>query len=207
MKPIQQLQKKLGLIQDGIIGRLTLAKMMSEWGLSKEQLAHFLGQTSNETGDFQVRYENLNYSEKTLLAIFPTRVDKETATKIRRNPKEIANLVYGNRYGNTDEGDGWKYRGRGSIQLTFKDNYKRMEKLLNIHCLVEHPDLVAEEYFWDSGVAFFKDSGAIHLANEVTQEAIRKVTRRVNGGYNGLDNRIATTQRYYNLIEENLFNN
>jgi putative chitinase len=167
------------------------------------RLAHFLAQCGHESGGFKLTQENLNYSAKGLNGIFkkyfPTEAD---AKPYERNPQKIANKVYGGRMGNGTEasGDGWKYHGRGFIQLTGKDNYTAFTKSIGEDC-VGNPDLVASKYALASAAWFFNKNGLHKMAdggaNDVT---VTSITKRVNGGTIGLTDRIAHFNEYYKLL-------
>jgi putative chitinase len=153
------------------------------------RIAGFLSQVSHESGGFKFVAENLNYSAESLMRVWPSRFPTmEVAQAYARNPEKIANKAYSSRMGNGDEmsGDGWKYRGRGLIQLTGKDNYLAFsmacdnEALTNPE-LVEEPALAAESagWFWDRNKL-----NALADAQDVVG-----MTKRINGGTNGLDHR------------------
>src|SRR5690606_24759483 len=124
---MKNIQKKVGTIPDGLFGRNTARAIMNYYKLSPTEAAHFLGQCYHETGGFKTFEENLNYSAQRLLQVFPKYFPNSiVANSYAFKPKLIANRVYANRMGNGDEasGEGWKYRGRGAIQLTGKQNYE-----------------------------------------------------------------------------------
>lgn len=145
--------------------------------------AHFIAQVGHESGSFARLVENLNYSAEGLLKTWPSRFDKGTAKIMARSPERIANFVYGGRMGNVNAGDGWKYRGRGLIQLTGRENYRQASNALGVELLVhpellEHPGEAALVAAW-----FWADRGLNTLADADKLEAI---TRKINGGINGL---------------------
>ena len=168
-----------------------LEELLPRYGItsSKERLAHFFSQVIHESGCMRFDMENLNYSSKALLAVFgkyfPT---KEKAEAYARQPEKIANKVYANRMGNGNEasGDGWKHRGRGLIQLTGKNNYQAFAKWIGDDKILEDPDLVASEYPVHSAVFFWDRNKLNEIAD---QDDVRKMTKRVNGGENGLAHR------------------
>ena len=168
-----------------------LEELLPRYGItsSKERLAHFFSQVIHESGCMRFDMENLNYSSKALLAVFgkyfPT---KEKAKAYARQPEKIANKVYANRMGNGSEasGDGWKHRGRGLIQLTGKNNYQAFAKWIGDDKILEDPDLVASEYAVHSAVFFWDRNKLNEIAD---QDDVRKMTKRVNGGENGLAHR------------------
>lgn len=152
--------------------------------VTKIQQAMFLAQCGHESVGFSVFTENLNYSDYALTQVFRKYFDKNTAVKYARKPEQIANRVYANRMGNGDEasGDGWKYRGRGLIQITGKKNYIAFRNWLGrdfaLHELAEDLDLAVSAAVW------------YWQANELASLAsVEKVTIRINGGTNGLDDR------------------
>ena len=167
------------------------------------RLAHFLAQCGHESGQFRVVNENLNYGAKGLLGLFkkyfPT---PEKAKLYERKPEKIANLVYASRMGNGPEasGDGFKYCGRGYIQLTGKDNYKAFDAAIG-EDIPSNPDLVATTYPLLSAAWFFNKNGLHKLADKgATPEVVTMVTKRVNGGTIGLSERIKEFNTFYKLL-------
>jgi putative chitinase len=196
------LQKLKGHIPDSVIAMLpdTIAKFELNTPL---RLAHFLAQAGHESGGFKAVQENLNYGAKGLLGIFkkyfPT---PEKAALYERKPEKIANLVYGGRMGNGTEatGEGWKFRGRGYIQLTGKDNYKAFDAVV-AESIVDNPDLVATKYPLLSAAWFFHKNGLHKIADKgATDAVVTEVTKRVNGGTIGLPDRIKHFKEYYSLL-------
>ena len=168
------------------------------------RLAHFLAQCGHESGQFRVVNENLNYGAKGLLGIFKKYFPNEAKAKeYERKPEKIANLVYASRMGNGPEqsGDGFKYRGRGYIQLTGKDNYTAFGKAINEN-IAATPDLVATQYPLLSAAWFFNKNGLHKLADKgATPEVVTMVTKRVNGGTIGLADRLKHFHEYYALLK------
>lgn len=162
--------------------------------------AHFLAQIAHESGGFRLNKENLNYSAQALGSVFrkyfPTA---QQAAQYARQPEAIANVVYANRMGNGDtaSGDGWRYRGRGLVQLTGKYNYLVYAKERG-QDFVNNPDLLLEPV-WSIDVAgwFWKSRGLNTLADK---DDVRGITKLINGGYNGLDDRI----KYLGLFKKAL---
>lgn len=196
------LSKLKGHISDLVITQLpdTIAKFELNTPL---RLSHFLAQAGHESGGFKLVTENLNYGAKALLSTFkkyfPTQ---EKATLYERKPEKIANLVYGGRMGNDVEatGEGYKYRGRGYIQLTGKDNYKAFD-LVVAENITENPDLVATKYPLLSAAWFFHKNGLHKIADEGSTDAVvTKVTKKVNGGTIGLQDRQKHFKDYYKLL-------
>lgn len=202
MNKLQQFQKKHNLVPDGIIGKKTLRKMQNVWGLTDTQVAHFAGQIAHETGNFRYEEENLKYSADALILVFGKYFTSSQAQVFAYNPEKIANRVYANRMGNGDEcsGDGWKYRGRGSIQLTGKNNYEIFANKMRNLQILENPELVIEKYFFDVGLHFFKENRLWHICDSVDNESIIQLTKRINGGTNGLQDRIRKTKHFYSLL-------
>jgi putative chitinase len=173
--------------------------------MSPERAAHFFGQTAHETGDFALFSENLNYSAAGLDKIFGKYFPDKLEDQYARQPMKIANRVYANRMGNGDEasGDGWKYRGRGALQLTGKSNYKAFSDYLKKPEIMENPDLVANEYAFESAIFFFDNNKLWSICDKgVDDGTILALTRRINGGTNGLDHRISLTKRYYSWLKK-----
>jgi putative chitinase len=167
------------------------------------RLAHFLAQCGHESGGFKLTKENLNYSAKGLNGIFkkyfPTL---ESAVPYERKPEKIANKVYGGRMGNGAEasGEGWKFHGRGFIQLTGKDNYTAFTKSIGEDCIA-NPDLVASKYALASAAWFFNKNGLHKMADGgATDAVVTSITKRVNGGTIGLADRIKHFNEYYKLL-------
>jgi len=166
------------------------------------RLAHFLAQAGHESGGFKALNENLNYGAKGLLGTFKKYFTPDTAALYERKPEKIANLVYADRMGNGDKasGDGYRFRGRGYIQLTGKDNYSAFDKTVDENIL-ENPDLVATKYPLASAAWFFHKNGLQKIADEgATDVVVTKVTKRVNGGTIGLPDRIKHFNEYYKLL-------
>jgi putative chitinase len=167
------------------------------------RLAHFLSQCGHESGGFKLVNENLNYSADGLVKIFGKYFTSATAPAYARNPEKIANKVYSARMGNGVEasGDGWKHRGRGYIQLTGKDNYSKFDKTVDDDILA-NPDLVATKYPLSSAAFFFNSNGLWAICDKGADVAtVTAVTKRVNGGTIGLDDRIKHFNEYYALLK------
>ena len=156
------------------------------------RLSHFLSQCAHESGNFKFLRENLNYSADGLRKIFPKYFPTlEAANKYARQPEKIANKVYGNRMGNGDEasGDGFKFRGRGYIQLTGKDNYAAFDKFVDDDIMAD-PDLVATKYPLTSAAFFFHKNKLWDVCDKGHgDDVVLAVTKRVNGGTHGLADR------------------
>jgi putative chitinase len=201
---IKALQTKIGATPDGAFGPKTMKAAMEFYKLSAVRAAHFFGQTSHETGEFKTFSENLNYSAAGLKKIFKKYFNDLTALAYARNPEKIANKVYGNRMGNGVEasGDGWKFRGRGALQLTGKSNYEAFAKYLGKPEIMDKPEMVADEYAFESAMFFFDKNKLWDICDKgVNEDSMLKLTKRINGGTNGLEHRKALTIKYYNLIK------
>ena len=201
---IKSLQTKIGAKADGAFGPGTMKAAMAFYKLTPIRAAHFFGQTAHETGDFKLFSENLNYSANGLKKIFGKYFTASTALSYARNPEKIANKVYGNRMGNLDEssGDGYKFRGRGALQLTGKSNYEAFAKYLGKPEIIDKPDVVANEYAFESAMFFFDKNNLWNICDGGVNDAtILKLTKRINGGTNGLAHRTKLTNKYYNLVK------
>lgn len=167
------------------------------------RLSHFLSQCAHESGNFKFLTENLNYSADGLLKIFPKYFkDKATADAYARKPEKIGSRVYANRMGNGDEasGEGFKFRGRGYIQLTGKDNYKQFGAFVG-EDLVANPDLVATKYPLTSAAFFFDKNKLWDICDKGdTPEIVTLVTKRVNGGTHGLEDRLNKFNTFNTLL-------
>lgn len=166
------------------------------------RLAHFLAQTHHESNGFNDNEENLNYSAKRLTEVFPKYFKNINPLNYANDPERIANYVYANRMGNGNEatGDGYKYRGRGYLQLTGRKNY---EKFFIYVGLQPHsnPDLVAQRYAIASAAWFFETNQLWKWCDVATSDqAVLDVTKRVNGGTNGIKRRIELFNFYYGLL-------
>ena len=196
------LDKLKGHLPETVIAQLpdTITKFELNTPL---RLAHFLAQAGHESGGFKLVNENLNYGAKGLLGIFKKYFPTEAKAKeYERKPEKIANLVYGSRMGNGAEttGEGYKFRGRGYIQLTGKDNYKAFDAVVT-ESIVDNPDLVATKYPLLSAAWFFHKNGLHKIADKgATDAVITEVTKRVNGGTIGLPDRIKHFKEYYSLL-------
>ena len=198
-----KLQEKIGVTPDGSFGPKTIKAIKTYFKLTDEQTAHFCGQISHETGEFKSFSENLNYSAKGLQTTFGKYFPGNLEESYTKQPEKIASRVYADRMGNGNEAskDGWKYRGRGAIQLTGKANYKGFSDYLNNPEIMTNPDLVATDYAFESAKYFFdKNKLWIICDKGVTDSTILSLTKRINGGTNGLDHRLELTKKYYEWL-------
>jgi putative chitinase len=160
------------------------------------RLAHFVAQIAHESGSFKYKSENLNYSAKALRSVFGKYFDTdEMAAEYARKPEMIANVVYANRMGNgnPDSGDGWRYRGRGLIQLTGRENYAHCADFIGRDCESD-PEMLSEDasaavaaacWYWQSR----------KLNDLADADDLKTITRKINGGYHGLDSRAGFCDR------------
>ena len=197
-----KLDKLKGHIPDAVIAMIpdTAAKFQINTPL---RLAHFLAQCGHESGGFRATQENLNYSAKGLAGIFKKYFPTEaSAAPYARNPQKIASKVYGGRMGNGPEstGEGYKFRGRGYIQLTGKENYTAFGKAIG-EDILSNPDKVASTYALLSAAWFFSKNGLHKMADGgATDAVVTSITKRVNGGTIGLPDRIKHFKEYYHLL-------
>jgi len=201
---LKSLQEKIGVGADGAFGPGTMKAAMAYYKLTPVRAAHFFAQTSHETGGFKAFSENLNYSAQGLQGIFGKYFPGNLEESYARQPEKIANRVYASRMGNGDEasGDGWKYRGRGALQLTGKANYQAFAEYLKNPEVVSNPDLVATTYAFESAMFFFDKNKLWSICDQgVNDAAILALTKRINGGTHGLDDRNAKTKKYYEYVK------
>jgi len=201
---LKSLQERAGVAADGAFGPGTMKAAMTLLKLTPIRAAHFFAQTAHETGGFKAFSENLNYSAQGLQGIFGKYFPGTLEESYARNPEKIANRVYADRLGNGAEasGDGWKYRGRGALQLTGKSNYKAFSEYLGKPEIMDNPDLVATTYAFDSAMFFFDKNKLWSICDKgVNDASILELTKRINGGTHGLEDRKEKTYKYYALIK------
>lgn len=200
---IKNLQIKLGVEPDGDFGKITLLAFQEHYKLSASQVSHFFGQISHETGGFQIFSENLNYSAPGLLKTFPKYFTADNVQEYAGKPEKIANKVYSNRMSNGNEasGDGYRYRGRGSCQVTGRANYQAFSDYMKAPSIMSNPNLVLEVYAFDSALWFFDVNKLWSLCDKVDDASILAVTKKINGGQNGLTDRIEKTKKFYSWFK------
>ena len=174
-----------------------------------ERISHFLAQVNYESGYMNYIEEKLTYSAKRLLQVFPKYFKTlDEAKEYEYKGEKIANKVYANRMGNGSElsGDGWKYRGRGLIQLTGKNNYLKFSKWYNDSSIfVDNPDLLLQPQFAVLSAFFYWDTHKLndYIVDNVDDYTICKViTKKINGGYNGLEERFRLYKKIRELYNE-----
>jgi putative chitinase len=197
-----KLSKLKGHIPDAVIAMIP--DTASKFGINTPlRLAHFLAQCGHESGGFRATQENLNYSAKGLMGIFKKYFPNASlAAQYERKPAKIAAKVYGGRMGNGNEasGEGYKFRGRGYIQLTGKENYTAFGKSIG-EDILSNPDVVSSKYALLSAAWFFSKNGLHKMADSGASDAVvTQITKRVNGGTIGLPDRIKHFKEYYKLL-------
>ena len=196
-----KIDKLRGHIPDSVIAQIpdTAAKFNITNNL---RLAHFLAQCSHESGGFKAVSENVNYSADGLKKIFPKYFPGNLSESYARNPEKIASRVYASRMGNGDEStkEGFKFRGRGFLQTTGKNNYTQFSKFIGEDC-VSNPDLVATKYPLASAAFFFEVNKLWSICDEgADDKTITKLTKRINGGTIGLGHRLSEFRKFYKLL-------
>ena len=197
-----KLENLKGHIPDAVISQIPDAA--KKFNITNPlRLAHFLAQCGHESAGFKAIQENLNYSADGLKKIFPKYFPGNLAEGYAKNPEKIASKVYGSRMGNGDETtkEGFKFRGRGYIQLTGKDNYTKFAKFIG-EDTVSNPDLVATKYPLASAAFFFDSNKLWAICDKGSDDAtVTAVTKRVNGGTIGLPDRIKHFKEYFALLK------
>lgn len=195
------LKKLRGHVPDAVLTQIP--EVVVKFNITTNlRLAHFLSQCAHESGGFKAVTENLNYSLKGLIKTFGKYFSGNLASLYAKQPEKIASRVYANRMGNGDEKsrEGWNYRGRGYIQLTGKGNYIAFTEFIGEDC-VANPDLVATKYPLASAAFFFNSNKLWAICDKGASDVdVTAVTKRVNGGTNGLADRIKHFKEYYDLL-------
>ncbi len=207
---IKQLQTMVGAKADGIIGNETLSKFAAKYKKTKAQVAHFFGNIHHETY-YTIERENMNYTAPRIMEIFgvgkhSAKITVAEAGRLAGNSYNLAERVYGlgnprkaKELGNTKIGDGFKYRGGGALQCTGGNDYLTYGTMLGID-LYNNPDLIIGNAYFLSAIAEFDLRKIWDLALDISENSIRSVCRKINGGFNGLDDRRSKTLYYYNLM-------
>ena len=190
-----------GKVPDNVIAQIP--ETAAKFGITTNlRLAHFLAQCALESMNFTAVVENMNYSAQRLLQVFPKYFRNVDVNAYARNPQKIGSRVYANRMGNGDEasGDGFKYRGRGYIQLTGKNNYQSFTDHIGEDC-VANPDLVATKYPLASAAFFFFSNNIWAICDRGANDAtVTSVTKAVNGGTNALAERIQNFKKFFQAL-------
>jgi len=202
---MRNLQTKVGVGADGSFGPNTARAIAKHFGLSPERGAHLLGQASHESGGFKVVREGLYYSTaERIQAVWPSRfATVEDAEPYAKNPSKLANKVYSDRMGNGDEssGDGALFSGKGFLQLTGKSNFREFSSDMRLPGVMINPDDVATEYAFETAQWFFNKNKLFRIADEgVNDDTIKRITRKVNGGYHGLEDRTDQTNKIHTWL-------
>ena len=190
----------------GIVPQALIDQMPANGIDTPLRAAHFLAQVAHESGGFKFKLENLNYSFPLLLKTFPKYFTAGIVESYHRQPEKIANRIYANRMGNGDEtsGDGWKFRGRGYMQLTGKNNYKQFSQDIKNNEVYDNPDIVAnDEYAALSSIWFWNKNSLNKIAdtdNLRDDKTLIKITSRVNGGTNGVADRLERFNNYKKIL-------
>jgi putative chitinase len=199
---MQKLQERIGAATDGSFGPNTARAITKHFSLSAERSAHLLGQASHESGGFTRVCESLYYSSPDRIRkVWPTRFKTVSdAEPYARNPKALADKVYSNRMGN-GENEGSVFIGRGFLQLTGKDNYRSFASDMRLPEVMTDPSLIETDYAFETAYWFFEKNKLFKIADEgVDTDTIEKITKRVNGGYHGLQDRMDQTNKIYGWL-------
>ena len=199
---MQKLQERIGAATDGSFGPNTARAITKHFSLSAERSAHLLGQASHESGGFTRVCESLYYSSPDRIRkVWPTRFKTVSdAEPYARNPKALADKVYSNRMGN-GENEGSVFIGRGFLQLTGKDNYSSFASDMRLPEVMTDPSLIETDYAFETAYWFFEKNKLFKIADEgVDTDTIEKITKRVNGGYHGLQDRMDQTNKIYGWL-------
>ena len=166
-----------------------------------QRQAAFIGQCAHESGNFKTLEENLHYKAESLMKVWPSRFTSDVvAQAYANNPEKIANKVYAGRMGNGTEesGDGWKYHGRGLIQLTGKENYDRCGKAISVD-LINQPQLLVEPNYAAMSAGWFWNKAGLNDVADAND--IETMTKRINGGLLGLDDRKAKIAKAKQILD------
>ena len=204
------LQEKCGCTPDGSFGPNTARGIVKHYELSPERGAHLIGQVIHESGSFKLTRENLNYSVEAMMRVWPKRFPTEESAKpYSRNPKALAELVYldenrGKNYklGNDTKEKASLYIGRGFLQLTGYNNVRSFASDMRLPDVLSNPTLLEEDYAMDTAIWFFRKNNLWKICDEgVNDDVIKRLTKRINGGYTGLDHRIKETKKVYEWVK------
>ena len=200
---LKSLQSKCGCSPDGSFGPNTARAIVKHYELSPERGAHLLGQVVHESGSFKLTKENLNYSVEAMMRVWPSRFPtKESAEPYAKNPKALAENVYFGRMGNDSKEKASLYIGRGFLQLTGFFNVKAFASDMGKPEVIEDPSLLEKEYAMDTAIWFFQKNNLWKICDEgVNDSVVKKLTKKINGGYTGLDHRIKETNKIYEWVK------
>lgn len=200
---LKMLQEKCGVTPDGAFGPNTAKAITAHFELSPERGAHLLGQVVHESGTFRYTRENLNYSVEAMMKVWPNRFPtEESAEPFARNPKALAENVYFGRMGNDSKEKASAYIGRGFLQLTGYNNVRAFASDMRVPEVLDNPQLLEEDYAMDTALWFFKKNNLWKICDEgVNDDAIKSLTKRINGGYTGLSHREKETKKIYDWLK------
>jgi len=198
---LKKLQERCGCTPDGGFGPNTARSIVKHFELTPERGAHLLGQVVHESGTFRYNKENLSYSVSAMMKVWPSRFPTEESAKpYEYQAKALANKVYSNRMGNGDN-EGADFIGRGFLQITGKSNYKSFASDMGLPEVMTDMSLMEEEYAFDTAIWFFQKNKLWTICDDgVNEDAIKRLTRRINGGYTGLDHRVKETYKIYEWL-------
>ena len=201
---LKHLQEKVGCeVIDGSFGPNTAKKIVEHYDLSAFRGAHLLGQVHHESGGFNKTKESLYYSTpERIQAVWPSRFPTvEDAKPYAKNPEKLAGKVYSGRMGNRDEAEAAKFLGRGFLQLTGRQNHRAFASDMRLPEVMDNPTLLEKEYAFESAIWFFRANKLFEMADKgISEDNIRKITRLINGGYHGIDDRIKQTNKIFSWI-------
>jgi putative chitinase len=198
---MKALQAKVGVTADGAFGPNTARAIAKHYDLSPVRAAHLLGQASHESGGFTITRENLNYSPEGMCRVWPSRFKTvEEAKPYARNPKRWPTRFTPAAWAMA-RAKGHIYIGRGFLQLTGKDNYKAFASDMRVPEIMQDPSLVETDYAFETALWFFEKNNLFAIADKgVNDDTIKQITKRVNGGYIGLDHRMKETQKIWSWL-------
>ena len=201
---MKTIQEACGVTADGAFGPNTARAMMRHYKWTEVRAAHILGQASHESSSFTATKENLSYSTSAILRCWPTRFKTEAdAAPYAHNPKALAEKVYFGRMGNDSKQKASTYIGRGFIQLTGYDNYSAFATNMRHPEVMQDQSLLEDSLAMESAIFFFNHNNLWSICDRgVTDEAIKTLTKRINGGYNGLNDRATQTKRIYGWLKK-----
>ena len=200
---LKLLQTKCGCDADGSFGPNTARGILKHYELSPERGAHLLGQIVHESASFKLTRENLNYSVEAMMRVWPSRFPTEESAKpYAKNPKALAEKVYLDRMGNDTKKKASLYIGRGFLQLTGYNNVRAFASDMRLPEVLENPQLLEEDYAMETAIWFFRKNNLWKICDEgVSDDVIKKLTKRINGGYTGLEHRIKETNKIYEWVK------
>lgn len=203
------LQARCGCKPDGSFGPNTAKAIARHYDLSTNRAAHLLGQASHESGGFRLTVENLNYSVESIMRVWPSKFESEADAKpYARNPKALAEFAYldenrgkNHQLGNDTKEKASLYIGRGFIQLTGYNNVKSFASDMRLPNVLSDPTLLEEDYAMETAIWFFNKNKLWKIADKgVGEDQVKQITKRVNGGYHGLSDRIEQTNKIYGWL-------